>query len=102
MIGYSITMWFASCVVFMVAISLLRGNISGIHGKVFESTEDKVGYGKQLGKPCFMIGVGAFASGLVAFLTESNAAIVYALTVLLMVIAISVIWFVLMQKQYMK
>ena len=101
MIGFSIAMWFVSCVVFMIAIPLLKGNISGIHGKVFETTEDKVGYGNQLGKSCFMIGVGVFASGLVAFLIESNMAIMCALAVLFIVIAISAIWFVLIQKRYM-
>ena len=98
MIGFSIMMWFVSFVVLMVAISLLRGNISSIHGKVFDATE--VGYGKQLGKPCLIISVGVFISGLVAFLIESNIAIVCALAVLLVVIAISVIWFALIQKRY--
>ena len=41
MIGFSIMMWFVSFVMFMVAISLLRGNVSVIHGKVFEATKDK-------------------------------------------------------------
>ena len=43
MIGFSIMMWFVSFVILMVAISLLRGNVSTMHGKVFDTTEDKVG-----------------------------------------------------------
>lgn len=54
MIGFSIMMWFVSFVVLMVAISLLRGNIAAMHGKVFDNTEDKVGYGKQLEKCVFL------------------------------------------------
>ena len=100
MIGFSIMMWFVSFVVLMVAISLLRGNISSIHGKVFDATEDKVEYGKQLGKPCLIISMGAFISGLIVLLIESNIAMVCALIVLLVVIVISVIWFVLIQKRY--
>lgn len=48
MIGFSIMMWFVSFVILMVAVALLRGNVSTMHGKVFDTTEDKVGYGKQL------------------------------------------------------
>lgn len=59
MIGFSIMMWFVSFVILMVAISLLRGNVSTMHGKVFDTTEDKVGYGKQLGKA----GTGAICFG---------------------------------------
>lgn len=44
MIGFSIMMWFVSFVMLMVAISLLRGNVSAVHGKVFDAVEDKVGF----------------------------------------------------------
>ena len=101
MIGFGITMWFVSCVVFTVAISLLRGNTSGIHGKVFDTTEDKVGYGKQLGRLCLMMSIGVFVSGLAAVLIENDMAIIYALAILLIVIAFSVIWFALIQKRYL-
>ena len=38
MIGFSIMMWFVSFVILMVAVALLRGNVSTMHGKVFEKT----------------------------------------------------------------
>lgn len=69
-IGFSIMMWFCSFVVLMVAISLLRGNTSFLHGKVFDTTEDKVGYGKQLGKVCLLISIGLCVCGIVAFLIK--------------------------------
>lgn len=100
MIGFSIMMWFASFIVLMVAISLLRGNISIIHGKVFDATEDKVGYGKQLGKMCVLICFGLCISGIVAFLTKGSMEIVYALIILLVTIAISAVWYFFIQRIY--
>ena len=102
MIGFSIMMWFVSFVVFMVAISLLRGNIAAMHGKVFDNTEDKVGYGKQLGKACLFISIGVCICGIVTLLVNSDLAIIYALIILLVVIVISTIWFLIIQKAYMK
>ena len=72
MIGFSIMMWFVSFVILMVAISLLRGNVSTMHGKVFDTTEDKVGYGKQLGKMSLFISIGLCTCGVVAFLIKSS------------------------------
>lgn len=72
MIGFSIMMWFVSFVILMVAISLLIGNVSTMHGKVFDTTEDKVGYGKQLGKVSLFISIGLCTCGVVAFLIKSS------------------------------
>lgn len=66
MIGFSIMMWFVSFVILMVAVALLRGNVSTMHGKVFDTTEDKVGYGKQLGKMSLFISIGLCTCGVVA------------------------------------
>ena len=57
MIGFSIMMWFSSALLIFFSISLLKGNYSSVHGKVFETTNDKNGYAKALGKPdlCFVI-----------------------------------------------
>ena len=67
MIGFSIMMWFVSFVILMVAVALLRGNVSTMHGKVFDTTEDKGGYGKQLGKMSLFISIGLCKCGVVAF-----------------------------------
>ena len=88
MIGFSIMMWFVSFVILMVAVALLRGNVSTMHGKVFDTTEDKVGYGKQLGKVSLFISIGLCTCGVVAFLIKSSMAIVYALVILLVVIVV--------------
>ena len=76
MIGFSIMMWFVSFVILMVAVALLRGNVSTMHGKVFDTTEDKVGYGKQLGKMSLFISIGLCTCGVVAFLIKSSMAVV--------------------------
>ena len=36
MIGFSIMMWFFSALLIFVSFSLLKGNYSSVHGKVFE------------------------------------------------------------------
>jgi len=57
MIGFSIMMWFSSALLIFFSISLLKGNYSSVHGKVFETTNDKNGYAKALGKPVLLIGI---------------------------------------------
>ena len=37
-------MWFVSAILIFVSISLLKGNYSFVHGKVFDTTDNKKGY----------------------------------------------------------
>ena len=60
MIGFSIMMWFCSALLIFVSFSLLKGNYSSVHGKVFETTNDRKGYAKALGKPVLLIGICLF------------------------------------------
>ena len=101
MIGFSIMMCFVSSVVLVIAVSLLSGNISSLHGKVFDNTEDKVGYGKQLGKLCLFICIGLLICGIGALVVRKDMAIIYVLVVPLVIIVLSAIWFILIQKRYM-
>ena len=100
MIGFCIMIWFVSFVMFMVAISLLRGDVSAIHGKVFDATEDKVGYGRELRKMCIFLSLGLCMSGVVAFIIKNSMAIIYALIILFVFLVIAVIWCVFIQKRY--
>lgn len=100
MIAFSIMMCFVSFITLMVAISLLRGNISSVHGKVFDTVKDKIGYAKQLGKPFLLISVGLLLSGIVSIIIKGSLAIVCAVMVLLVTIAIAAIWFVNIQKHF--
>ena len=93
-------MWFVTLILFILAVSLLRGNISPIHGKVFDKTEDKVGYAKQLGKPCIFVSIGTCFSGFAAIMIKEDTAILYASAVLLVVIAVAAAWFIKIQKSY--
>lgn len=63
MIGFSIMMWFCSALLIFVSFSLLKGNYSSVHGKVFETTNDRKGYAKALGKPVLLIGICLLFSG---------------------------------------
>lgn len=100
MIGFSIMMWFVSIMLMIVAVSLLNGNISGIHGKIFDNTEDKAGYGKALGKPLVLTSVGIFLSGIIMLVTKGNMVMLYVLILLLGVIVVAGVWFGLVQRRF--
>ena len=93
-------MWFVTLILFILAVSLLRGNISSVHGEVFDETDDKVGYAKQLGKPCIFICIGTCLSGFAAIVIKEDAAVLYALAILLGAIAIAMVCFLKIQKKY--
>ena len=49
-----------SAILIFVSISLLKGNYSFVHGKVFDTTDNKKGYAKELGKPVLFVGIEWF------------------------------------------
>lgn len=100
MIGFSIMMWFVAIILCFVSISLLKGKTSAMHGKVYETTRDKIGYGKALGKVILFLSLGMSCCGGVALIGSVGTGIVNALIVLLFVLPISCIWFVKIQKRY--
>ena len=100
MIGFSIMMWFAAVLFLGVSYSLLKGNISVIHGNVFDKTSDKVGYAKALGRPLLFMSCGFLLCGIVAFVVKGNMAIVYSVVCLIIIIAVDAMWFVLVQKRF--
>ncbi len=100
MIGFSIMMWFISILLIFLGISLLKGNYFGVHGRVFETTTDKKGYAKELGKPTLLIGVGILISGIIAVILRQDYSIIIAVGFLLFIIAIAGIWFYQVQKRF--
>lgn len=100
MIGFSIMMWFISIIFFCLAIALLRGNTSAIHGKTFDNTKDKVGYSKSLGKVVLFMGSGLLICGVVVLFGNAAVAIRNALIVLGVVVGEAVVWFAIIQKKY--
>lgn len=100
MIGFSIMMLFCSTVIIILSILLLRGNYAGIHGKVFDNTEDKEGYAKALGKPVLLLGAGIAIIGILAIATQGLYAIICSVLFLLMTVIIVGLWFVKIQKRF--
>ena len=100
MIGFSIMMWFVAIVLLFAAMSLLKGNTAGIHGKVFSSTKDKTGYAKALGKVILFMSIGMLVCGIVVLIFSDDMAIIYALIVLIIVTAVAGIWGVVVQRRY--
>lgn len=95
MIGFSIMMWFSSALLIFFSISLLKGNYSSVHGKVFETTNDKKGYAKALGKPVLLIGICLLFSGVLAVILPKD----YVISIAVIFIAvISGIWMYKIQK----
>ena len=104
MIGFSIMMWFVSIILIFLGVSLLKGNYSSVHGKVLgkvlDTTNDKEGYAKELGKPTLLIGIGLFISGIIAVILPHDFSITVAAGFLLFIVVISGIWFYRVQKRF--
>lgn len=100
MLGFSIMMWFVSIVISIVAISLSKGNIEIIHGKIFDRVEDKVEYAKKLAGPCFLISLGLCLGGIIAVVVHNNLCIIYAVAVIGLFIVVAAIWFVIINRTY--
>ena len=97
MIGFSIMMWFVSIILFIVSISLLKGNYLLMHGKVFDNAKDKEGFAKATGKPVLFMAFGIAVSGIVAVVTNN---IVISVIIVLCVAVIMGIWLVKIQKRF--
>ncbi len=93
MIGFSIMMWFSSALLIFFSISLLKGNYSSVHGKVFETTNDKNGYAKALGKPVLL-------SGVIAVVLPKDYAISIAVVFILFIAVVAGIWLYKIQKRF--
>lgn len=104
MIGFSIMMWFCSALLIFVSFSLLKGNYSSVHGKVFETTNDRKGYAKgyakALGKPVLLIGICLLFSGVIAVILPKDYAISIAVIFILFIAVICSIWLYKIQKRF--
>ena len=100
MIGFSIMMWFISIILIFVGISLLKGNYSYMHGKIFDSTHDKEGYAKASGKPILLLGAGIAGAGIIAIVIQEQYSILIAVTFMLVIAVIVGIWIGKIQKRY--
>ena len=95
MIGFSIMMWFCSALLIFVSFSLLK-----VHGKVFETTNDRKGYAKALGKPVLLIGICLLFSGVIAVILPKDYAISIAVIFILFIAVICSIWLYKIQKRF--
>ena len=100
MIGFSIMMWFCAGIIIILSISLLKGNYSSMHGKVFEHTDDKEGYARAVGKPILLLGIGIAAAGILAIVTQGFWSIIVSSAFLLLLILTVGLWFVKVQKRF--
>lgn len=100
MIAFSIMMWFVSIILVFLSLSLLRGNYVSVHGKVLDSTDDKEGYAKALGKPIFLLGVGIAVAGITAVVLQQKYAIMIAVAFMVIILIITAIWVGKIQKRF--
>lgn len=100
MIAFSIMMWFISIILVFLSLSLLRGNYACVHGKVLDSTDDKKGYAKALGKPIFLLGVGIAVAGITAVVLQQKYAIMIAVAFMVIILIIAAIWVGKIQKRF--
>ena len=102
MIGFSIMMWFISLILIFLGVSLLKGNYSSVHGKVFDTTNDKEGYAKELGKPTLLIGIGLLISGIIAVILRHDYSIIVAAGFLLLMLLLPEYGFIKYKKDFHK
>lgn len=92
MIGFSIMMWFVALILLIVGISLLKGNHSSMHGKVYRETENKETFAKATGKPVVGIAIGICATGIIAIAIPDVYAIYGALVCIILTAGIGGVW----------
>lgn len=100
MIGFSIMMWFVSIILVFLSCSLLKGNYAGMHGKVFDTTNDKKGYAKASGKPVLLLAAGILIAGIIPIVIRQGYSIIIAVGFILIIASIVVIWFCKIQKRF--
>lgn len=100
MIGFSIAMWFVSAMVIPTGIALRKGDCSFVHGKLFDTTDDKEGYVKELGKLTLLIGIGISISGIITAVLQQYYSILIAVIFLLFIVLVSAIWFYKIKKRF--
>lgn len=91
-------MWFCSLIIIILSATLLRGNYAALHGKVFDSTDDKEGYAKAIGKPAFLLGCGMPIVGILAIALQGLYLISVAVAFLLLSVIVAGLWFLKFRK----
>lgn len=82
------------------AMSEARKEVISVHGKVFETTNDKNGYAKALGKPVLLIGICVLLSGVIAVVLPKDYAISIAVVFILFIAVVAGIWLYKIQKRF--
>ena len=95
MIGFSITTWCIAVIMLCLGISLLKGNYTFVHGKVFDRTKDKAGYAKQLA-------AGIAISGVIAVVLPQEYAMPVVIIFLLLVAVVTIGLFYRVDKYFCK
>ena len=102
MIGFSITTWCIAVIMLSLGISLLKGNYTFVHGKVFDRTKDKAGYAKQLGKPVLLLAAGIAISGVIAVVLPQEYSMPVVIIFLLLVAVVTIGLFYRVDKYFCK
>ena len=78
----------------------LYSSTTSVHGKVFETTNDKKGCAKALGKPVLLIGICVLFSGVIAVVLPKDYAISIAVVFILFIAVVAGIWLYKIQKRF--
>lgn len=92
MIGFSIMMCFVSLILLFIGRALLKGNHSFLHGKVYDSIQDKEGYAKSTGKPIILLALGIAFAGILAVAIPIQCSILASIVVILVVVVLAIAW----------
>lgn len=75
----------------------MKGNYSSMHGRVFNNTNDKVGYAKASGKPVLVMAFLFVISGIVAVAT---AKIIISVILDVCAVIFVGVWLINIQKRF--
>ena len=102
MIAYSVTLFAVSILIFVIGLSIHRGNTGLIHDyhrtRVRES--ERLAYGRAFAKGLFVLGAGLLLSGVIALFGSDGPLLIASQTALFAGIAVSLVILIKVQKRY--
>ena len=102
MLLYSIIMFAVAVLFAVLSLLIYRGKTSLIHDYHQTRVEDKVGYGKALGKALSPFAISPLASGVIALFARAELLMTVALLVLILGMVVGIALIVRVQVKYNK
>lgn len=100
MLIYSILMFLVAALFVPISVAIYRGKTELIHDYHQTKVTDKAAYGKSFGKALLVIPFGAFISGAMGMVDDSDAIAIAAVSVLVVSLLVGAGCICAVQKKY--